>query len=193
LAIPKSITFTTGCPSCSVTITFDGLMSRWMIPFWCACSTAWHTFWNSSSRSRIDSFAVSQYSVIGTPRTSSITKYGRPVGVAPASSTFAMLGWSIMASACRSASNRPITCRVSIPGLTIFSATFRLIGAVCCAMYTNPKPPSPISCSTLYGPIIAPGCSRTAFVIVCGSPLSGLDAVVPSPLNSYARNIPRTR
>ena len=34
-----------------------------------------------------------------------------------------MLGWSISASACRSASNRAITCRVSMPGLMIFSAT----------------------------------------------------------------------
>ena len=33
LATPKSITFTTGVASCIVTSTFDGLMSRWMIPF----------------------------------------------------------------------------------------------------------------------------------------------------------------
>ena len=33
-----------------------------------------------------------QYSVILIPRTSSITKYGRPVGVAPASNTLAMFG-----------------------------------------------------------------------------------------------------
>ena len=63
--------------------------------------------------------------MIGTPLTSSITKYGRPVSVAPASSTLAMFGWSISASACRSASNRAITCRVSMPGLMIFSATLR--------------------------------------------------------------------
>jgi hypothetical protein len=35
---------------------------------------------------------ASQYSVMDTPRTNSITKYGRPVSVAPASKTFAMLG-----------------------------------------------------------------------------------------------------
>jgi len=34
----------------------------------------------------------SQYSVIRMPRTSSITKKGRPVSVAPASNTRAMLG-----------------------------------------------------------------------------------------------------
>ena len=43
LAMPKSMTFTTGVPSCSVTSTFDGLRSRWMIPFWWACCTAWQT------------------------------------------------------------------------------------------------------------------------------------------------------
>ena len=52
----------------------------------------------------------SQNSVIGTPRTSSMTKYGRPESVAPASKTLAMLGWSIRARACRSASNRATTC-----------------------------------------------------------------------------------
>ena len=57
-----------------------------------------------------ESFALSQYSVIGTPWTSSMTKYGRPVSVAPASSTLAMLGWSISASAWRSASKRAMTC-----------------------------------------------------------------------------------
>ncbi len=33
LATPKSMTLTTGTPSCSVTSTLDGLRSRWMIPF----------------------------------------------------------------------------------------------------------------------------------------------------------------
>ena len=37
---------------------------------------------------------------MGVPRTSSMTKKGRPSGVIPASSTLAMLGWSISASAC---------------------------------------------------------------------------------------------
>jgi hypothetical protein len=31
-AIPKSITFGTGLPSWSVTRTFDGFRSRWMMP-----------------------------------------------------------------------------------------------------------------------------------------------------------------
>ena len=120
------MTFGTGWPSYSVTSTFDGLMSRWMMPFWWACCTAWQTGTNSSSRSRGVSCCSSQYSVIGTPLTSSITKYGRPASVVPASSTLAMFGWSISASACRSASKRAITCRVSIPGLMTFSATVPL-------------------------------------------------------------------
>ena len=50
--------------------------------------------------------AWSQYSVIGTPLTYSMTKNGRPSSVTPPSKTLAMFGWSIRASACRSASNR---------------------------------------------------------------------------------------
>ena len=52
LATPKSITLGTGWPSYSATRTLDGLRSRWMIPFWWACCTAWQTGTNSSSRSR---------------------------------------------------------------------------------------------------------------------------------------------
>ena len=40
-----------------------------------------------------------------------------------------MFGWSIMARACRSASNRAITCCVSMPGLMIFRATLRRTGS----------------------------------------------------------------
>ncbi len=39
-----------------------------------------------------------------------------------------MFGWSISASACRSASKRAITCRVSMPGLMTLSATLRRTG-----------------------------------------------------------------
>ena len=52
LATPKSITFGTGLSSYSATSTFDGLMSRWMMPFWWACWIAWQTGTNSSSRCR---------------------------------------------------------------------------------------------------------------------------------------------
>ena len=40
-----------------------------------------------------------------------MTKYGRPASVVPASRTRAMLTWSIIASACRSASKRAMTWR----------------------------------------------------------------------------------
>ena len=64
-----------------------------------------------------------------------------------------MFGWSISARACRSASKRAITCRVSMPGLMTFRATLRRTGWVCSAMKTMPMPPSPIGSSSLYGPI----------------------------------------
>ena len=41
-----------------------------------------------------------------------------------------MFGWSIRARACRSASKRAITCRVSMPGLRTFRATLRRTGCV---------------------------------------------------------------
>ena len=50
LATPKSMTFGVGRPSTSVTSTLPGFRSRWMIPFWWACCTAWQTATNSSSR-----------------------------------------------------------------------------------------------------------------------------------------------
>ena len=43
LATPKSITLGTGLSSYIVTRTLDGLMSRWMMPFWWACWIAWQT------------------------------------------------------------------------------------------------------------------------------------------------------
>jgi hypothetical protein len=64
--------------------------------------------------------------------------------VAPPSNTLAMFGWSIIASACRSASNRPTTCAVSMPAFSTLSATVRRTGASCAADHTVPNPPSPI-------------------------------------------------
>ena len=68
-----------------------------------------------------------------------------------------MLGWSIRARACRSASKRASTCRESMPALMSLSATSRLTGSVCSAIQTVPMPPSPICSSSLYGPITVPG------------------------------------
>src|SRR5215472_2408271 len=42
----------------------------------------------------------------------SITKYGRPFAVAPASKIWAMFGWSIIATAWRSLWKRDSTCQV---------------------------------------------------------------------------------
>src|SRR4029453_12676268 len=52
LATPKSITLGAGPPSQGATRTLEGLRSRWMTPFWCACCTARQTGTNSPSRSR---------------------------------------------------------------------------------------------------------------------------------------------
>ena len=60
LATPKSMTLGTAAPSMTVTRMFEGLRSRWMIPFWWACCTAWQTRTNSSSRSGIESCSRSQ-------------------------------------------------------------------------------------------------------------------------------------
>ena len=48
LAIPKSMILGTGTPSCSVTRILEGLISRWMMPFWWACWTAWQIRTNNS-------------------------------------------------------------------------------------------------------------------------------------------------
>ena len=51
LATPKSITLGTGLASIIVTRMLAGLRSRWTMPFWCACCTAWQTGTKSSRRS----------------------------------------------------------------------------------------------------------------------------------------------
>ena len=86
------------------------------------------------------SLASSQNFVSGRPLTSSMTKNGWPPGVRPPSSTRAMLGWSIIARACRSCSNRASTALESMPVLISFSATLRLTGSVCLATQTSPMP-----------------------------------------------------
>jgi len=64
--------------------------------------------------------------------------------VAPASYTFAIAGWSISASACRSDSKRATIDRVSMPGLINLIATVRRTGLVCSPSQTSAIPPSPI-------------------------------------------------
>ena len=46
-----------------------------MMPFWCACCTAWQTCTEQlEALAQVESLLASQYSVIGSPSTSSITK-----------------------------------------------------------------------------------------------------------------------
>ena len=69
-----------------------------------------------------------------------------------------MLGWSIRASACRSASKRAITCRGVHPRLDDLQghlAADRLRSAR--PRRPTPMPPSPICSSSLYGPMTVPG------------------------------------
>ena len=74
LAIPKSITFTTGLSPWRLTITLLGLMSRWITPFWWAWLTAEQTSWKSARRSFMLSFCSRQNSVIEMPLTNSMAK-----------------------------------------------------------------------------------------------------------------------
>ena len=91
--MPKSITLGTGTPSCSVdqdvrrldVAVDDPLLMR-------VLDGLADLDEQVQPLARSSSLFWSQYSVIGIPRTSSITKYGRPVSVAPASSTLAMFG-----------------------------------------------------------------------------------------------------
>ena len=107
LAIPKSMTFGTGTPSCSDTqdvrrldvAVDDALLVSVLDGLDRPARTA-------PAAAGASSRCVSQYSVIGIPGTCSIAKYGRPSGVAPASNTLAMLGCDISANAWRSASKR---------------------------------------------------------------------------------------
>src|SRR6266849_2911090 len=90
---------------------------------------------------------------MGAPGTYSITKYGWPSGVEPASNTLAIEGWSMMASDCRSDWNRWSTSSSNLPTLMSFNATCRRTGAVCSASHTCPMPPSPILRMSRYGPM----------------------------------------
>ena len=111
-----------------------------------------------------------------------MTKYGRPPLVVPPSSTRAMFGWSIRASACRSASKRAMTCRESMPALISLTATRRLTGSVCWAIQTLPMPPSPIGSMSLYGPITVPGLSVVGWSMVAsGVPAAGRSSRLSGP------------
>ena len=67
--------------------------------------------------------ATSAYSTSGAPSTNSITRYGRPSGVVPPSSSRAMFGWSRPARICRSVRKRRTMESVSIPRFRTLRAT----------------------------------------------------------------------
>ncbi len=81
LARPKSISFGSSWFSVSgERITFDGLMSRWITPAWCAASSAQHSRLVMLMARQVSSFFSfsSTWSSVG-PRTYSITrKVGSP-------------------------------------------------------------------------------------------------------------------
>src|SRR5262249_2713300 len=76
------------------------------------------------------------------------------------------------ASACRSASNRASTARLSMPALISLTATNRLTGSVCRAIQTVPIPPSPTSSTSL---------SLPAMTVPARSVAAWFAAVVPGP------------
>ena len=88
--MPKSSSLT--WPS-GVTSTLDGLRSRWTIRFACACATASRTSRNSVTRARhIQRIPARQYWSMGSPSTCSMTRYGWPDSVTPASTSCAICG-----------------------------------------------------------------------------------------------------
>ena len=158
LAKPKSITLGTGLPSCSVTRMLVGLMSRWIIPFWWVCCTAWQTCTNRSSRADTGSRRSSQYCVSGIPPHQLHDEIGATIFGRTAVEHFGDIGMIHEHNAWRSAPNRVSTALDDMPGLISLRATMRRMGSRCSAIQTVPMPPSPITSSSRYRvPIVVPG------------------------------------
>ena len=87
--------------------------------------------------------------MIGTPLTSSITKYGRPAGGRPGVEDPGDVRVVHQRQGLPLGLEPGQDLPVSIPGLMTFSATSRRTGSVCSAMQTAPIPPSPIRSSSL--------------------------------------------
>jgi thiazole synthase len=132
-AMPKSMMRGIGRPSTSETRMFEGFRSRCTTPFACACCTARHTSPKRSIRASTSSSWRSAKVVIAVPGTSSMAKYATPSSVVPASKMRAMFGWSMTASACRSASKRARAEALLRPPCTTLSATSRRTGSDCSA------------------------------------------------------------
>ena len=106
-------------------------MSRWMIPFW------WRVLDRLADLDEqlqplagVRPMLVAVGGDSARRLTNSITKYGRPLAWRRRRIRCAMFGWSMRASACRSASKRAITCLVSIPSLMILKATGGCTGSL---------------------------------------------------------------
>jgi hypothetical protein len=88
---------------------FEGLMSRWMMPFWWACWMAWQTLDEEFEPFRV---GVGLVAVLGDRDAADQFHHevGPPAVGGAGVETLAMFGWSISASAWRSASKRATTC-----------------------------------------------------------------------------------
>ena len=132
-------------------------MSRWMMPFWWACWTAWQTGTNSSSRCARRELVV--VAVLGDR--DAVDQLHDEVG--PAAVGRAGVEDPGDVRVVHQRQGLPLGLEagddlpVSMPGLMIFRATLRRTGCCCSAMKTTPMPPSPICCSSLYGPMTVPG------------------------------------
>ena len=153
--MPKSITFGTGLPSAIVTRMFDGFRSRWITPFWCACCTAWQTCGTVRAAFGGEP-VVSQNSVSGMPRTSSITKYGpsagRRAGIEHARDARMVHHRQRLPFDLESRQDALVS-RPSLRNLIRHLATDRLRAV---PPQTSPMPPSPSAWSSVYAPITVP-------------------------------------
>ena len=129
-----------------------------MIPFWCACCTAWQTADEQLQplpRGQVvvvaelgDRHALDQFHDEVRPAASRWRRRRRPWRCSG--------GPSAPGPAARPRTGPP-PAGVSMPGLITFRATCRRTGCCCSATNTSPIPPSPICSISLYGPMIVPG------------------------------------
>ena len=151
----------------SVTNMFEGLMSRWTTRLACASPTASSTCLTSPMRDASLSARCVQYRSIGSPATYSMTRYGWPVNVTPASSRRAMFGWERRAKKLPSCLKRSSPVPSSLDtcsNLTAANPSNRPSSRE--ASHTLPMPPWPRGRSSFHAPIISPARDGIASVVV---------------------------